>query len=109
MTDTINDNTVPASVNASIESASDEAKTLLTRAQEAIGSAIETTVEAVKENPVAAAAIAGGVAAAAAGAVYGVSRLRATDAAGHHSSSEQSPGQKSSGQKSSGKSAPKAR
>ena len=57
-------------------SAKSEEKTFIARAQEAIGSAVETSVEAVKEHPVAAAAIAGGVAAAAAGAAFGVSKLR---------------------------------
>jgi hypothetical protein len=57
-------------------SAKAEEKSFVERAQEAIGSAVETTVEAVKEHPVAAAAIAGGVAAAAAGAAFGVSKLR---------------------------------
>lgn len=52
-----------------------EAKSFLERAQEAIADAIESTVDAVKENPLTAAAIAGGVVAAAAGAVYGVSKL----------------------------------
>ena len=55
-----------------IKSAKSEEKTFVARAQEAIESAVETTVEAVKEHPVAAAAIAGGVAAAAAGAAFGV-------------------------------------
>jgi hypothetical protein len=59
-------------------SAKPEEKSFVERAQEAIGSAVETTVEAVKEHPVAAAAIAGGVAAAAAGAAFGVSKLRET-------------------------------
>lgn len=50
-------------------------KSLIARAQEAIEQAVETTVSAVKENPVAAAAIVGGVAAVAAGAAYGISKL----------------------------------
>lgn len=83
-----NDTITPATVAATIDSASDEAKTLLTRAQEVIGTAIETTVEAVRENPVTAAAIAGGVAVAAAGAAYGVSRLLDTDAQGTKSPSK---------------------
>jgi hypothetical protein len=53
-----------------------EEKSLLGRAQEALGQAVGTTVEAVKDHPVAAAAIAGGVAAAAAGAAFGVQKLR---------------------------------
>lgn len=51
-------------------------KGIIGRAQETVGSAVGSTIEAVKERPVTAAAIAGGVAAAAAGAVYGVSKLR---------------------------------
>lgn len=58
------------------KSAKPEEKSFVERAQETIGSAVGTTVEAVKEHPVAAAAIAGGVAAAAAGAAFGVSKLR---------------------------------
>lgn len=52
-----------------------EPKSFLERAQEAIEDAVETTIDAVKENPLTAAAIAGGVVAAAAGAAYGVSKL----------------------------------
>lgn len=55
-----------------------EEKTLVARAQAAIEQAVETTVEAVRENPVAAAAIVGGVAAVAAGAAYGISKLTST-------------------------------
>ena len=50
-------------------------RNLISRAQEAIEQAVDTTVAAVKENPVAAAAIVGGVAAVAAGAAYGISKL----------------------------------
>lgn len=50
-------------------------KSFLERAQEAIGSAVESTVEAVKEHPAAAAAIAAGATAAVAGAAYGISKL----------------------------------
>ena len=50
-------------------------KGIFARAQEAIEQAVETTVSAVKENPVAAAAIVGGVAAVAAGAAYGISKI----------------------------------
>lgn len=71
-------------------------KSLISRAQEAIEHAVETTVGAVKENPVAAAAIVGGVAAVAAGAAYGISKL----SNGTHNDG---------GAKSAGKSATKAR
>lgn len=53
-------------------------RNFIARAQEAIEQAVDTTVAAVKENPVAAAAIVGGVAAVAAGAAYGISKLGAT-------------------------------
>jgi ElaB/YqjD/DUF883 family membrane-anchored ribosome-binding protein len=49
---------------------------LLTQAQEKVTDAFNATVEAVKEHPVAAAAIATGAAAAVAGTVYGVKKLR---------------------------------
>ena len=64
---TAND-TTPATVT-------EEAKSFLETAQEAIGDAFESTVEAAKEHPVAAAAIAAGAAAAVAGAAYGISQL----------------------------------
>lgn len=54
-------------------------KSLLERAQGAIGSAVESTVEAVKEHPAAAAAIAAGATAAVAGAAYGISKLLEDD------------------------------
>ena len=52
-----------------------EEKSFFERAQDAIGSAVESTVEAVKEHPAAAAAIAAGATAAVAGAAYGISKL----------------------------------
>ncbi len=52
-----------------------DAKSFLERAQAAIEDAVETTVEAVKENPLTAAAIAAGVVVAAAGTAYGISTL----------------------------------
>ncbi|WP_213981976.1 hypothetical protein [Sphingomonas sp. dw_22] len=55
--------------NAATQAATD-AKSLLAQAQEAIGSAVDATVGAVKEHPVAAAAIAAGAAAAVGGAAY---------------------------------------
>jgi len=48
---------------------------LLTQAKDAIGQAVESTIEAVKERPLAAAAIGAGVAATVAGAAFGVSKL----------------------------------
>jgi hypothetical protein len=67
MTDTTANDTTPAVVP--------EEKSFLEQAQEAIGDAIESTVEAAKEHPIAAAAIAAGAAAAVAGAAYGISQL----------------------------------
>ena len=54
-------------------------KSFLARAQEAIESAVESTVEAVKEHPIAASAIAAGAAVAVAGAAYGASKLLDSD------------------------------
>jgi len=53
----------------------EQEKSFFERAQEALGSAVESTVEAVKEHPLAASAIAAGAAAAVAGAAYGASKL----------------------------------
>ncbi len=64
-----------ASISETAGYAADEAKSLLLRAQEAIGQAVDTTIEAFKERPLTSAAIAGGVVAAAAGASYGVKKL----------------------------------
>lgn len=49
---------------------------LIDRARAAIEDAVDLTVTAIRENPVAAAAIVGGVAATVAGAAFGVSKLR---------------------------------
>ena len=51
-------------------------KPLFDRAKAMIEDAVDLTVGAIKENPVAAAAIVGGVAATVAGAAFGVSKLR---------------------------------
>ena len=58
-------------------------KSFFERAQEAIGSAVESTVEAVKENPATAAAIAAGATAAVAGAAFGISKLLGDDDKGN--------------------------
>lgn len=47
-----------------------DAKSFIAQAQEKISGAVDATVEAVKEHPVAAAAIAAGAAAAVGGAAY---------------------------------------
>jgi carbonic anhydrase len=50
-------------------------KSFIETAQEAIGDAVDATVQAVKEHPVAAAAVAAGAAAAVGGAVYAATQL----------------------------------
>ncbi|MEI9927116.1 MAG: hypothetical protein WDN44_04560 [Sphingomonas sp.] len=52
-----------------------ENKSFLEQAQDAIGDALESTVEAVKEHPIAAAAIGAAAAAAVGGAAYAASHL----------------------------------
>jgi len=56
-----------------------EVKSFLERAQQAVESAVETTLGAVKEHPATAAAIAAGATAAVAGAAYGISKLLGDD------------------------------
>jgi ElaB/YqjD/DUF883 family membrane-anchored ribosome-binding protein len=74
--------TAQSAAKTATTTAQDAAKTvaetsssLFTQAKDAIGQAVETTIEAVKEHPVAAAAIGAGVAATVAGAAIGVSKL----------------------------------
>jgi|GEM_PF-5750672 len=62
-------------VEALATDTADHARSLLDQAQGILEQAVEVTTKFVEERPIAAAAIAGGVALAAAGAVYGVSRL----------------------------------
>ncbi|MEO7691117.1 MAG: hypothetical protein ABIS51_17680 [Sphingomonas sp.] len=64
---------------AATPAAKAEEKSFFERAQEAIGSAVESTVEAVKEHPATAAAIAAGATAAVAGAAFGISKLLGDD------------------------------
>ena len=52
-----------------------EAKSLIGQAHDIFDQAVEITANFIEERPIAAAAVAGGVALAAAGAVFGVSRL----------------------------------
>ena len=52
-----------------------EEKSFLASAQETLGGAVEATVGAVKDHPVAAAAIAAGAAAAVGGAVYAATQM----------------------------------
>lgn len=67
MADTKTANSIPA--------ATEEAKSFLAQAQEAIGGAVDATVTAVKEHPIAAAGIAAGVAAAVGGAAYAATQM----------------------------------
>ncbi|MEP7004821.1 MAG: hypothetical protein ABI810_02490 [Sphingomonas bacterium] len=71
------------SAAAATPAAKAEEKSFFERAQEAIGSAVESTVEAVKENPATAAAIAAGATAAVAGAAFGISKLLGDDDKGN--------------------------
>lgn len=57
------------------ETAGRQNKPFLATAQEKLGDAVDATVSAVKERPVAAAAIAAGAAAAIGGAAYAASHL----------------------------------
>lgn len=61
--------------NSASASASSNEKSFIASAQEAIGDAVDATVQAVKDHPVAAAAVAAGAAAAVGGAVYAASQL----------------------------------
>jgi len=68
--------TSSGATNSAQASGSPASGKLLSQAQDRIGGAIGTTVGAVKDHPVTAAAIAAGAAAAVAGAAYGVSKYR---------------------------------
>jgi len=63
------------STPTTLEEATEQAKSFLAQAQEAIGDAVDATVEAIKEHPIAAAGIAAGVAAAVGGAAYAATQL----------------------------------
>jgi hypothetical protein len=73
------------SANQASGSGSD--KSFIASAQEVIGDAVDATVQAVKEHPVAAAAVAAGAAAAVGGAVYAATQLGG-DKAGNGSPSK---------------------
>jgi ElaB/YqjD/DUF883 family membrane-anchored ribosome-binding protein len=66
--------------SSALDSALEASKSFLGKAQEAISDAFDSTVEAVKENPLTAVGIAAGAAAAVAGAAFGVSKLLEEDA-----------------------------
>ena len=68
------------STSEMIEAGQAKLESLLDQARSAIEGAVETTVDAVKEHPIAAAGIAAGAAAAVAGAAFGVSKLLEKDA-----------------------------
>lgn len=70
-----------ATAQEAAKTVADTSASLLGQAKDAIGQAVETTIGAVKEHPVAAAAIGAGVAATVAGAAYGVSKLLEEDEA----------------------------
>lgn len=70
----------PAGDTSTLDAALESGKTLLGKAQEALSEAFDSTVEAVKENPLTAVGIAAGAAAAVAGAAFGVSKLLEDDA-----------------------------
>lgn len=69
------DKTTPADETAAVPGGAAPHKSFLEQAQEALGDAVESTVEAVKEHPIAAAGIAAGVAAAVGGAAYAAGKL----------------------------------
>ncbi|NYT39581.1 hypothetical protein HZY97_02335 [Sphingomonas sp. R-74633] len=58
-----------------LEEATEQAKSFLAQAQDVISDAVDATVSAVKEHPIAAAGIAAGVAAAVGGAAYAATQL----------------------------------
>ncbi len=61
--------------NTGTTPADTQEKSFLEQAQEAVGDALDATVQAVKEHPIAAAGIAAGVAAAVGGAAYAATQL----------------------------------
>jgi ElaB/YqjD/DUF883 family membrane-anchored ribosome-binding protein len=74
-TDTTTANSTDTAVPTTLEEATEQAKSFLAQAQEVIGDAVDATVAAVKEHPIAAAGIAAGVAAAVGGAAYAATQL----------------------------------
>lgn len=67
--------TLNSTTPTTLEEATEQAKSFLAQAQEVIGDAVDATVEAIKEHPIAAAGIAAGVAAAVGGAAYAATQL----------------------------------
>ncbi len=61
--------------NENLPATAEPHKSIFEQAQDAIENAIESTVEAAKEHPIAAAAIAAGAAAAVGGAAYAANKL----------------------------------
>jgi hypothetical protein len=72
-------NSTSGSGNDNASEASASEKSFIASAQEAIGDAAAATVQAVKDHPVAAAAVAAGAAAAVGGAVYAATQLGGTE------------------------------
>jgi len=75
------DSTTNSTKSTATDTASEAAaeKSFIASAQEAIGDAAAATVQAVKDHPVAAAAVAAGAAAAVGGAVYAATQLGGTE------------------------------
>lgn len=69
-----NDNSNSTS-GSTAETANASEKSFLASAQETVAGAVDATVQAVKDHPVAAAAVAAGAAAAVGGAVYAATQL----------------------------------
>ena len=66
---------VVETAESALNTALEESKSFLSKAQETLANAAGTAVNAVREHPIAAAGIAAGAAAAVAGAAYGASKL----------------------------------
>lgn len=75
MTDTTTDSIKTPANDTIIE----QAEGLFEQAKEKLTEALDATVDAVKEHPLAAVGIAAGAAAAVAGAAFGASKLRSKD------------------------------
>ena len=80
-TNTTDISDVTTASEGTLDTAIDTPKSFLETAQGAISDAVDATVEAVKEHPVAAAAIAAGAAAAVGGAVYAATQLGGSEPA----------------------------
>ncbi|KRC78298.1 hypothetical protein [Sphingomonas sp. Root241] len=70
-----NSNSTSGSAGESAGQSQGSEKSFLASAQETVAGAVDATVQAVKDHPVAAAAVAAGAAAAVGGAVYAATQL----------------------------------